>query len=296
MENNSNRLVTYIEELRKKGYNPENEGFLCGQLYEIDLFNESSKQITLTVQYDEDYLSELSDGKEYIPDYSRMWVDSVMFHCLVDYPEARGAIEGYDHGIQLSDEYGPGLDYFWTAFEVFENPTSWKIKLMKKHLEHLEYFFEFIDPILKKYDFEQHYDSFWDTSSRENIGSSPEFSYKYKYSNDNNYSGIISFETDLITLEFECSFGPVNVSNFEKNLRDNVMCYKSGFPKIMYERFFSKSSGWTPTSYIDILNLMDELKWMRENRPYSFSSDINFDNIPECYSKYIEEYKQLKGI
>lgn len=295
MENNSNRLVTYIEELRKKGYNPKNEGFLCGQLYEIDLFNDAKKQVTLNVQYDEDYLNELSDGKEYIPDYSRMWVDGVMFYCSVDYPEAQGTAEGYDHGIGLFDGYGPGLDYFWTAFEVFENPTSWKIKLMKKHLEHLEYFFEFIDPILKKYDFEQYYDSFWDTSSRENIGSNPVFSYKYRYSSDN-YPELISFDTDLITLEFKCSFGTVDVFDFEKNLRDNIMCYNSGIPKIMYERFFSKSPGWTPTSYIDILNLMEELRWMKENRPYSFSNNINFDNIPESYSKYIEEYKQLKGI
>ena len=295
MENN--RLSEYLNKLHEKGYHEKYEEFICGQLYEIDLFGPGQKQITLGVQYDQDYLSELSDGDEYIPDFSRMWLSSAMFYCAIDYPEAKGEFEGYDHGIQLDEDYGPGLNYFWTAFEIFENPTSWKLKVMKKHLEHLEYFFNFIDPILKKYDFEEYYDTFWDTTSRESLGSNPGFSYKYKYSErDPAWSDLVSFETDLITLEFKSlsEIGEVNAADFEKKLIDNVLCYKSGIPKLMYERFFSKSPGWTPTSYLDILGLMQELRWMKENHPYSINNTINFDNIPECYKDYVDEYKQLK--
>lgn len=279
-------LSKFLEELKVKGFEPRWYNYLDYYLTHIDLYNDIEQRITLEVCYTKEYeeeLCNLPEGTEIDPDYSRMECTGAFLKCVICYPE--GPRQGTS-GITVSD-----MDYFWKAFEMFQNPSKAKKRIMSIHLKHSEYIEKYFAPILEKYDFYNNYDSYWDCSEKTYIGAQPIIGWKYKYS-----SRDIDFKTDILTekLYVNCNIWNED-DDFEKWLINNVMSYKLGyenFYELEFERFFSEDSKWTPTSHQEILMLSDNIRRLQEGRnPYY--GDINFDIIPKKYEYLIDQYNKL---
>ena len=267
-------LDKFLEELKVKGFEPRWYDYLDYYLIHIDLYNNIEQHITLEVCYTDEYeeeLRSLPEGTEIDPDYSRMECTGAFLECVICYPE--GPVQGTS-GITVYD-----MDYFWKAFELFQNPSKAKKRIMSIHLQHSEYIEKHFVPILEKYDFYNNYDSYWDCSEKTYIGAQPIIGWKYKYSSKD-----IDFKTDMLTEKLYVNGDIWNEDDdFEKWLIDNVMTYKLGpetFYELEFERFFSGDSKWTPTSHQEILMLSDNIRRLREDKNLHYN-DINFDAIPK---------------
>lgn len=279
-------LDKFLEELKVKGFEPRWYDYLDYYLIHIDLYNNIEQHITLEVCYTEEYeeeLRSLPEGTEINPDYSRMECTGAFLECVICYPE--GPVQGTS-GITVYD-----MDYFWKAFELFQNPSKAKKRIMSIHLQHSEYIEKHFVPILEKYDFYNNYDSYWDCSEKTYIGAQPIIGWKYKYSSKD-----IDFKTDMLTEKLYVNGDIWNEDDdFEKWLIDNVMTYKHGpetFYELEFERFFSEDSKWTPTSHQEILMLSDNIRRLREDKNLHYN-DINFDAIPKKYEYLIDQYNEL---
>ena len=253
-------LDKFLEELKVKGFEPRWYDYLDYYLIHIDLYNNIEQHITLEVCYTDEYeeeLRSLPEGAEINPDYSRMECTGAFLECVICYPE--GPVHGTS-GITISD-----MDYFWKAFEMFQNPSKAKKRIMSVHLKHSEYIEKHFAPILEKYDFYNNYDSYWDCNEKTYIGAQPIIGWKYKYSSKD-----IDFKTDMLTEKLYVDGNIWNEDDdFEKWLIDNVMTYKLGpetFYELEFERFFSEDSKWTPTSHQEILMLSDNIRRLREDK------------------------------
>ena len=279
-------LDKLLDELKTKGFEPRWYDYLDYYLIHIDLYNNIEQHITLEVCYTDEYeeeLRSLPEGTEIDPDYSRMECTGAFFECVICYPE--GPCDETS-GINISD-----MDYFWKAFEMFQNPSKAKRRIMQLHLEHSEYIEKHFAPILEKYDFYNNYDSYWDCGEKTYIGSQPIISWKYKYSRED-----IDFRTDMLTEKLYVNCDIWNEGDdFEKWLIDNIMTYKLGpetFYGLEFERFFDSDPKWTPTSHREILALTDNICMLHEGKDVYYK-DINFDIIPEKYKYLIDQYNEL---
>ncbi len=286
-------LNDLLKQLEERNYKVKYQDIFDGEVIGLDLYNEANNHIHLHTGYNKEYMEELSKlpvGTEYEVDYSRMECTGAFFECCIDYPE--GAADSSHHGISLYEnnlEYC-GLDYFWKAFEAFENPTAHSIVVMKAHIEHISYFNDILRPILCKYDFINDYDTFFDSTTKAYLGSTPTFTYKYIYSFDED----IYFRTDPISLEFKGTINPYS-TNFEEELR-KWMCYKDdGSARECFKRFFTNDITYTPTSHKDILAVLSSISSMKGERfSYFYPPEkINFNNIPISKGEIIEEYYKL---
>jgi len=279
-------LDKLLDELKTKGFEPKWYNYLDHYLTHIDLYNDIEQRITLEVCYTEEYeeeLRNLPEGTEIDPDYSRMECTGAFFECVICYPEGP---RNETSGITISD-----MDYFWKAFEMFQNPSKAKRRIMQLHLEHSEYIEKHFAPILEKYDFYNNYDSYWDCAEKTYIGAQPIIGWKYKYSSKD-----IDFKTDILTEKLYVNCDVWNEDDdFEKWLIDNVMTYKLGYEtlyELEFERFFDNDPKWTPTSHREILMLTDNIFQLREGKEVYYK-DINFDAIPEKYKYLIDQYNEL---
>lgn len=261
-------LKEIILHLNEKGFKHEYNQLLSGILTNIEMKDSLNRFIHLEVHPTNEFLDSLKEDEEYEIDYDNFELVGATFESIVSYPEGKKDI----------CLYKDTLEYFWTAFEIFQDPISWAIKTMKSHITNMEYFNNYIKPILLKYDFYPDYDSFWDTEEKDNIGSSPMFSYKYKY-----YDISISFYTDLLTQEFMWLEGKVDKDTFE----EQFIAYLKEESELCFERFFTDDKTFTPTSFRDVLNLVRCIKWKRK------ANRVNFDNIPNSYKYLIKEYNEL---
>lgn len=279
-------LAKLLDELKAKGFEPKWYDYLDYYLMRIDLYNDIEQRITLDVCYTEEYeeeLRSLPEGTEIDPDYSKMECTGAFFKCVICYPE--GLRQGTS-GITVSD-----MSYFWKAFEMFQNPSKAKKRIMQLHLEHSEYIEKYFVPILEKYDFYNNYDSYWDGSNKIYIGSQPIIGWKYKYSTKD-----IDFKTDILTerLYINCDIWN-DGDDFEKWLIDNVMTYKLGHEtlyELEFERFFDSDPKWAPTSHQEILALTDNICRLCGGKEIYYKN-INFDIIPEKYKYLIDQYNEL---
>lgn len=279
-------LDKLLDELKAKGFEPKWYNYLDWYLTHIDLYNDAEQCISLEVCYNEEYeeeLRNLPEGTEINPDYSKMECIGAFLECVICYPEGP---RDETSGITISD-----MDYFWKAFEMFQNPSKAKKRIMQLHLEHSEYIEKHFAPILEKYDFYNNYDSYWDCNKKIYIGSQPIIGWKYKYSRED-----IDFKTDILTekLYVNCDIWN-DGDDFEKWLIDNVMTYKLGyetFYELEFERFFDNDPKWTPTSHQEILALTNNIQCLREGREIRYE-DVNFDAIPKKYECLIDQYNEL---
>lgn len=289
------KLSELLKQLEEKEFKIKYQDILDGEVIGLDLYNSHKKHIRLDTQYNKEYVEELRklpEGTEYIIDYSRMECIGAFFECCIDYPEgAERCLDRVHNGIHLHEkniEYCK-MDYFWEAFNAFNNPTTHALIVMNSHIEHINYFNNIIEPILCKYDFINTYDTFFDSNEKTYIGSTPTFIYKYAYnSNEDLY-----FWTDPISLEFKGTIDPYS-PNFEEKLKE-WMHYESGIVKSCFERFFTDDKTYTPTSHKDILAVLSSIRAMRKEKHYHFypPESINFDNIPESQKGIVEEYYKL---
>lgn len=289
------KLSKLLKQLEEKGFKVKYQDILDGEVIGLDLYNNCKKHIRLDTQYNEEYVEELRKlpkGTEYIIDYSRMECIGAFFECCIDYPEgAERCLDRVSNGIHLHENNAGycKMDYFWEAFNAFNNLTNHALTVMNSHIEHINYFNDIISPILHKYDFINTYDTFFDSNEKTYIGSTPTFIYKYAYdSNEDLY-----FWTDPISLEFKGTIDPYS-PNFEEKLKE-WMHYESGIVKSCFERFFTDDETYTPTSHRDILAVWSSIEAMRKKEHYYFypPESINFDNIPESQKGIIEEYYKL---
>lgn len=218
-------LKEIILKLNEKGFKHETNQFVNGMLLYIDMKNAIDQYIFLEVSPTNEFLDSLEDNK-YEIDYNNFELESATFESVIAYPEG-------ERNIYLA---GDKLDYFWSAFEAFQDPVSWACKIMRKHLSNLEYFNTYIRPILAKYDFYPEYDSFWDTSDRRGMGSSPVFTYEHKYS-----SLGFSFYTDLITQKFMWRGGEVNYSHEFEEKFVNYLKLNPSFSRLNNEKLSSNN-------------------------------------------------------
>lgn len=289
------KLNEIIKQLKERGFEVKYQDILDGEVIGLDLYNSIEKHIRLETEYDAEYIEEIKKlpiDAEYEIDFSRMNCIGAFFECDIDYPEGpRCAGEEEQHGILLGENYVDycWVDYFWTAFEAFENPTNFSRVVMKAHLEHLNYFYDNIRPILCKYDFINNFDSFFYSGDKAHLGSTPTFSYKYTYSNTEQ----LTFWTDPISLEFKGTINPYS-SNFEEELK-KWMHWEPGDVKICFERFFTNDVTYTPTSYRDICAILYSIRAMEGVTGYHLYSpeEIDFNNIPISRKEIIEEYYKL---
>lgn len=287
-------LGEIVKKLEERGYEVKYQDILDGEVIGIDLYNSLNKHIRLESSYTDEYMEELEnlpEGSEYEIDYSRMICIGAFFECCIDYPEgAERVMYSVRNGIRLSTNNRGycDLEYFWNAFNAFEDPTNHALSVMKAHIEHIGYFNDIIKPILYKYDFINEYDSFFDSNEKTNIGSTPTFIYKYAYSSDDIY-----FWTDPISLEFRGTINPYS-SDFEEELK-KWMHYEDGIVKLCFKRFFTDDSTYTPTSHRDILSILSSIRAMKGEKYTSFyePSSIDFNNIPESEKYLVEEYNEL---
>lgn len=281
----------YIDKLKEHGYEPKDYLFTDSQLESICLFKGEPKSdspyISIETSYTEEYeeeLSKLEEGEEFEVDLSKCVIRYITFTGNISYQSSTKEMVLGPQEIEK---------YFDKALKIFENPTGYVWEYMKYCRDSLWLFNNFIRPTLEKYHYEESYNSFWDISERSETGSEFVFCYTYKYCRDS----VLTFRVNLLSGELLWDYGKVNDLTFTKDLLEKEMGYdKDGDIDIRFEYLISKDPTFTPTSYQDILALLNNIRFFKGGFKYVREipqSKINFKNIPESYHYLIDEYLKL---
>lgn len=286
-----NALQSFVDILYRNGYKETRipYQYLCGELETIE-FYKGDYSVFVHVYPTPEFEKWLKTYEgEYEIDYKNYCVSAIKIESPLCNGE--GFIDGDTSCIQLKEEPNDynehGLDLFEYCLSLqTPNLLKHELKIMKCRIEQLEWAEKNLIPILEKYDYSVEYDSFFDAkndrdSSNQWIG----------FNHINNLRGFVFIGTDALTGDIIIIADGIDVSDMYGKTSDEVF-------NIMLERVWKEND--VEYGYIfyndpkETVNSAVEIRcvWqaIRRKRP---DDRINFDIIPERYSKDVETYNNL---
>ena len=284
-------LQSFVDILYRNGYKETRAPYqyLCGAL-EIVEFHKGGYSVWIYVYPTPEFEKWLEGYEgEYEVDYKNYCVSAVKIESPLC--NIAGFTDGDTSCIQLEEEPN---DYVKHGLDLFEyclslqttNLLKHELKIMKCRIEHLEWAGKNLVPVLEKYDYSAEYDSFFNTEN-DRDSSNQWITFKHK----NSLRGLVTIETDALTGDINIVADGINVSDMYGKNQDEA--FDTMLEKVWKENdveygyIFSGDPKETVDSASEVRCLWTAIRYKERD------DTINFDLIPERYSKDIETYNNL---
>lgn len=239
-------LSEYEEYLRKEGYTPQYEDFLCGELINVDFLDQFQHLITLNVEETEEFHEEMEKKMkeqggpvEYEMDYSNYVVCIASFESTItteqNFYTGKG---GTIHLVSRPGYHTHGLDLFEKCVQLQKlGLVDHELFIMKKRVEHLTWAKEVLIPLLEKADYCIEYSSVFDIVNERRSNSDIDMWFKHYNDSDSDCSFFMA--TDCLTGEPKF---PDGIDLYGKNKEETW--------NILVEEFWKKAMFPSKYSYL----------------------------------------------
>lgn len=289
-------LKDYSDFLLSKGYSlaPYSHSYFNGFLTDVTFVKNGYRVILQVGETEEftEYLESLEPNIEYLVEDQNYIVSGAFIESPIC--NIAGFLDGNKEGITLVKEAN---DYYTDTLDLFEycitlqtpNLLEHELKIMSERIKLLSWAKDVLIPVLEKCDYIVDYDSFFiiNFDKFELDSSSPVICFRHY-----NDCGNIYLETHCITGKNTLSVGGIGLDVIGKSQEEIYsILLEEVFKKdeLAFGYLYNNDPKETKDTYKEVLTLWQELR-NKSNR-----YEINFDIIPDRYSKDIELYKQLNS-
>lgn len=254
-------LSEYAKYLKKEGYTPQYEDFICGGLTSVDFLDSFQHLITLSVEETEEFheemekkIKEQGSPVEYEMNYSNYVVCIASFESIITteqnfYTGKGGAI----HLVSRPGYHTHGLELFEKCVQLQKlGLVDHELFIMKKRIEHLTWAKKVLIPLLEKADYSVEYSSMFDINNTKRTNSDVIVRFRHYNDPKDDYSFFMA--TDCLTGEVKF---PRGIDLYGKNREET----------------------W---------NLLVEEFWKKEQFPIKYSYLYTKGETKETYRKWIE--------
>lgn len=258
--------------LTSKGFKYDADEEANGVIFNVTYIGNATQSILIEVEYDKEYENNILG--EYIPDFNKIYVTSILFYGTILYESAEGIYLDSFNEEQLK-----------RAIELYTNPVKYCNELMAMYLNYYRFYNDEIFPVLSVYDFFNYSSLVFDSTILDsNIG--------FTVSHYNEVEALI-FYVDLITFEFVCKIRATcetivvkDALSFTRELKNAI----KNRPE--YEYIFSYDPKYTKYSFRAISKLIAVNKLLKQNPDCKIVASL--EDIPLKYEYLIADYNRLR--